>query len=162
MLRFCYRRNPRATAALQDCLAVQHAKWIAHRIYRGLGPHRSSSNGRIPPPAPAPPSGKGRGKQRGHLHRFNSMFCDPTNVSASAAPSNSNVGSATAPRRPAASQPLLTSIARAPRKVRGLQQPRNAPQREGGRCANSHVFSLFVFCLFYFLRDLLSALSKKN
>ena len=104
MLRLCYRRNPRATTALQDCLAVQHAKWIAHRLFRGIGPHRSSSNGRIPPPAPAPPSGKGRGKQRGHLRRFHSMFCSPTNVSSSAAP-NSQVGSAKAPRRPAASQP---------------------------------------------------------
>ena len=26
LLRLCYRRNPRATTALQDCLAVQHAK----------------------------------------------------------------------------------------------------------------------------------------
>ena len=53
-LKFCYSRNPRATSALQDCLAVQHAKWIAHRLYRGLGPHRDSSAGFLPPQAPAP------------------------------------------------------------------------------------------------------------
>ena len=52
--RFCYGRNPRATYALQDCLAVQHAKWIAHRLYRGLGPHRDSSAGFLPPQSPYP------------------------------------------------------------------------------------------------------------
>ena len=29
LLRFCYRRDPRATTALQDCLAMQHTVWIA-------------------------------------------------------------------------------------------------------------------------------------
>ena len=105
MLRLCYRLNPRATTALQDCLAVQHAKWIAHRLFRGVGPHRTSSAGPIPPPAPAPPPSSGRGKQRGHLRRFNNMFCSPTDVSASAAPSGSHVGSARAQRGKSSSQP---------------------------------------------------------
>ena len=73
--RFCYGRNPRATYALQDCLAVQHAKWIAHRLYRGLGPHRDSSAGFLPPRAPASFSrNPGKGKQRGALRRFDKMF----------------------------------------------------------------------------------------
>ena len=84
-LRFCYSRNPRATSALQDCLAVQHAKWIAHRLYRGLGPHRDSSAGFLPPQAPAPFSRHpGKGKQRGALRRFDRMFDSQTSTVGSA------------------------------------------------------------------------------
>ena len=51
-LRFCFRRKLRATTILQDCLAVQRAKWIAHSLYRILRPHRSSAVDFIPPQAP--------------------------------------------------------------------------------------------------------------
>ena len=84
-MKFCYSRNPRASSALQDCLAVQHAKWIAHRLYRGLGPHRDSSAGFLPPQAPAPFSRHpGKGKQRGALRRFDRMFDSQTSKVGSA------------------------------------------------------------------------------
>ena len=92
-LRFCYSRNPRATSALQDCLAVQHAKWIAHRLYRGLGPHRDSSAGFLPPQAPAPFSrNPGKGKQRGALRRFDRMFDSQTSTVGSAVSTGSQFG----------------------------------------------------------------------
>ena len=84
-LKFCYSRNPRATSALQDCLAVQHAKWIAHRLYRGLGPHRDSSAGFLPPQAPAPFSrNPGKGKKRGALRRFDRTYDSQTSTVGSA------------------------------------------------------------------------------
>ena len=84
-MKFCYSRNPRASSALQDCLAIQHAKWIAHRLYRGLGPHRDSSAGFLPPQAPAPFSRHpGNGKQRGALRRFDRMFDSQTSKVGSA------------------------------------------------------------------------------
>ena len=92
LLRLCYRRNPRATTALQDCLAVQHAKWIAHRLYRGLGPHRNSSADFIPPQASTPfARNPGKGKQRGALRRFDRMFGSQASTAGSAISPGSQV-----------------------------------------------------------------------
>ena len=94
LLRFCYRRNPRATTALQDCLAVKHAKWIAHRLYRGLGPHRISSADFIPPQASTPfARNPGKGKQRGALRRFDRMFGSQASAAGSAVSPGSQVDS---------------------------------------------------------------------
>lgn len=43
-----------ATTALQDCLVVQHTKWIAYPLHRVLVPHRNSAADFIPP-QPLPP-----------------------------------------------------------------------------------------------------------
>ena len=86
VLWFCYRRNPRATAALQDCLAVQHAKWIAHRWYRGLKPHLNSAADSIPPQATTS-FARHPGKQRGALRRFDKIFgSEPSTASAAMLP----------------------------------------------------------------------------
>ena len=93
-LLICYRRNPRATTSLQDCLAVRHAKWIAHRLHRGLGPYRNSSADFLPPQAPTPfARHPGKGKQRGALRRFDRMFGSQASAAGSAVSPGSQLDS---------------------------------------------------------------------
>ena len=118
LLSFCYRRNPRATAALQDCLAVQHAKFIAHRLYRGLGPHRNSAADFISPENPAPfARHPGKGKQRGVFRRFDKMFCSQASTAGSAVSPGSQVdgtpasqSSPVSPQYSPASQPTFIAL----------------------------------------------------
>ena len=101
VLRVCYRRNPRATTAPQDCLAVQHANRIAHRLYRGLGSHHNSSADFIPPQAPTPfARHPGKNKQRGALRRFDKMFGSQASTAGSAVSPGSPVDSTPASQFP--------------------------------------------------------------
>ena len=73
---------------------MQHAKWIAHRLYRGLGPHRNSSADFIPPQASTPfARNPGKGKQRGALRRFDRMFGSQASTAGSAVSPGSQVDS---------------------------------------------------------------------
>ena len=129
-LRFCYRRNPRATTALRDCLAMQHARWIAHRLYRGFGTHRNSSADFIPPQAPTPfARHPGKGKQRGALRRFDQMFGSQVSTAGSAVSPGSQVDSTPAsqfspvsPQYSPPSQPsqLESASGRRPTRSKGI------------------------------------------
>jgi hypothetical protein len=129
LLRFYYRRNPRATTALQDCLAVQHAKWIAHLLYRDLGPHRNSSADFIPPQAATLfARNPGKGKQSGALRRFDRMFGSQASIAGSAVSPGSQVDSTPASQSSPVSPQYLPhrcpailhqSQAGAPRGARG-------------------------------------------
>ena len=73
---------------------MQHAKWIAHRLYRGLGPHRNSSADFIQLQAP-PPFARhpGKGKQCGALRRFHKIFGSQASTAGSAVSPGSQVDS---------------------------------------------------------------------
>ena len=127
LLRFCYRRNPRATTALQDCLAVQHAKWIAHRLYRGLGPQRNSSADFIPPRDPTPfARHPGKGKQRGALRRFDRMFGSQASTAGSAVSPGSQMDSTPASQfSPVSPQYSPASLPSQPESVSGRRPTRS-------------------------------------
>ena len=73
---------------------MKHAKWIAHRLFCGLGPHRNSSADFLSPQVPTLfARHPGKGKQRGALRRFDKMFGSQASTAGSAVSPGSQVES---------------------------------------------------------------------
>ena len=108
-------------------LAVQHAKWISHRSYRGLGPHRNSSADIIPPKAPTPFARHlGKGKQRGALRRFDRMFGSQASTAGSAVSPGSQVDSTPASQfSPVSPQYSPASLPSQPESASGRRPTRS-------------------------------------
>ena len=91
---------------------MQHAKRIAHRLYRGLGPHHNSSADFILPQALTPFARHPvKVKQRGALRHFNKMFGSQASIAGSAASPGSQVESIPASQFSPVS-PLLRKLPR--------------------------------------------------
>ena len=132
---------------------MQHAKWIAHRLYRGLGPHRNSSADFIPPQDPTPfARHPGKGKQRGALRRFDRMFGSQASTAGSAVSPGSQVDSTPASQFPPVSPQYSPASPSQPASV-------SLPQEEQGakffcvipRDAMGASLSIFCFPILLFL-----------